>query len=108
MPAAFSDLLFINPMDTPKIAQNASEYDEAVYEEDLEAAIVQASGTNDDRVCLLRGRLYLGAKNNKDYTPELLRVKEMILNYMKVNVWKKEIHSICEQVLWILFYDAIS
>lgn len=40
MPAAFSDLLFINPMDTPKLAQNASEYDEAAYEEDLEAAIV--------------------------------------------------------------------
>ena len=46
MPAAFSNLLFINPMDTPKIAQNASEYDEAAYEEDLEAAIVQASGTS--------------------------------------------------------------
>ena len=54
------------------------------------------------------GGFIWGAKNNKDYTPELLRVKEMILNYMKVNIWKKEIHSICEQVLWILFYDAIS
>ena len=42
MPAAFSDLLFINPMDTPKIAQNASEYDETAYEEDLEAAINEA------------------------------------------------------------------
>ena len=40
MPVAFSDLLFINPMDTSEIAQNASEYDEAAYEEDLEAAIV--------------------------------------------------------------------
>ena len=30
------------------------------------------------------------------------------LNCVKVNTWKKEIHSICEQVLWILFYDAIS
>ena len=40
MPAAFSDLLFIYTMDAPKIAQSASEYDEAVYEEDLEAAIV--------------------------------------------------------------------
>ena len=31
------------------------------------------------------GGFIWGAKNNKDYTPELLRVKEMILNYMKVN-----------------------
>ena len=54
------------------------------------------------------GGFIWGSKNNKDYTPELLRVKEMILNYMKVNAWKKEIRSICEQVLWILFYDAIS
>ena len=29
-------------MDTPKIAQNASEYDETAYEEDLEAAINEA------------------------------------------------------------------
>ena len=31
------------------------------------------------------GGFIWGAKNNKDYTPELLRVKEMILNYVKVN-----------------------
>ena len=42
MPAAFSDLLFINPMDTPNIAQNASEYDEAAYEE----GCFIVSGTN--------------------------------------------------------------
>ena len=40
--AAFSNLLFINPMDTPEIAQNASEYDEAAYEEELEVAINEA------------------------------------------------------------------
>ena len=48
------------------------------------------------------GGFILGANNNKDSTPELLRVKEMILNYVKVNALKKDIHSICEQVLWIL------
>ena len=31
------------------------------------------------------GGFIWGSKNNKDYTPELLRVKEMILNYVKVN-----------------------
>ena len=31
------------------------------------------------------GGFIWGTKNNKDYTPELLRVKEMILNYVKVN-----------------------
>ena len=29
------------------------------------------------------GGFIWGAENNKDYTPELLRIKEMILNYAK-------------------------
>ena len=54
------------------------------------------------------GGFIWGRKITRIIRRKLLRVKEMILNYMKVNAWKKEIHSICEQVLWILFYDAIS
>ena len=85
MPAAFSDLLFINPMDTPKIAQNASEYDEAAMRKIWKQRLYRCQVQMMTACSYYAGGFIWGSKNNKDYTPELLRVKEMILNYVKVN-----------------------
>ena len=35
-------------------------------------------------VCAAKWKEYLDALDNKDYTPELLRIKKMILNYAKI------------------------
>ena len=85
MPASFSDLLFINPMDTPKIAQNASEYDEAAMRKIWKQRLYRRQVQMMTACSYYAGGFIWGSKNNKDYTPELLRVKEMILNYVKVN-----------------------